>query len=462
MHRNISLLTALILASALSAQYEPPDGSALQGMIVERYYVADANDAADTDGGPGLVEGATTYRVFVDLKAGYKLLTVGGFENHPITMSSSTSFFNNEDRGEAWGYAINDIHLDVNTVAIDSWITIGAASDAHWGVLKTEDPDGNAGVLFPNDGGSTGIPLLANDAASMGLPLDQADGLWAATAVPQVNAVGVAPDLFDPGGSNSYTSSNYAWAVLGGTMAPDTSNRILIGQFTTDGVLSYCLNLFVKIPDSLVCNDPACHNFLIYYANLLPSDTSGTSIANDNIFTHPTLCFDSSVQQADCEGVPGGTALPGTACDDGNADTANDAYAANCDCLGEDCEGTPGGPALPGTPCDDGNTATTNDAWVTGCICEGTVGIDEHTAGTVTIAPNPTRDHVRVSISGTNGARVSFALLDALGRRVAGSDLGIRESGWTGTIDLSPLPQGLYFLDVHLSDAKLTHRIVKL
>ncbi|MBK8500681.1 MAG: hypothetical protein IPL52_18120 [Flavobacteriales bacterium] len=58
MHRTSSLFTALILCSALGAQYAPPDGSALQGLIVERYYIADANDAADTDGGPGLVEGA--------------------------------------------------------------------------------------------------------------------------------------------------------------------------------------------------------------------------------------------------------------------------------------------------------------------------------------------------------------------------------------------------------------------
>ncbi len=36
----------------------------------------------------------------------------------------------------------------------------------------------------------------------------------------------------------------------------------------------------------------------------------------------------------DCEGVPGGTATVGTPCDDGNANTVNDTYDANCNCVG--------------------------------------------------------------------------------------------------------------------------------
>lgn len=461
MKRLITLLLPLAFVPSCFAQYTPPDGSALQGLIVERYYVADANDAADTDGGPGLLEGAVTYRVFVDLLPGYELLTVGGFQNHPMTISTSTTFFNNEDRGEAWGYAINDIHLDVNTVAIDSWLTIGGASDAHWGILKTEDPDGSVAGIQNNDGGSTGTPLLVNDDASAGSPLTVADGLWVPGPPPMVNAVGTAPNLFDPGGDNTYTDANYAWAVLGGVAGPDTTNRILIGQFTTAGVLSYCLNIFVKIPDSLVCPDPACHDFLVYYANLLPTDTGSVSPVDDNIFTRPTLCYESSAPVADCEGVLGGPALPGTACDDGNADTQNDTYTANCDCLGEDCEGTPGGPALPGTSCDDDNPDTSNDMWLTNCDCEGSVGINEHGAAMFTISPNPARDHVRVNIEGLNGAHLSYELLDVLGARVAVQDLGTRTSAWSGTIDMSGLPQGLYFLHVSVGEQRHIERIIK-
>ena len=48
----------------------------------------------------------------------------------------------------------------------------------------------------------------------------------------------------------------------------------------------------------------------------------------------------------DCAGVNNGTALPGTACSDGNANTGNDIWTANCNCVGQviDCVGVPGAP----------------------------------------------------------------------------------------------------------------------
>ena len=78
-------------------------------------------------------------------------------------------------------------------------------------------------------------------------------------------------------------------------------------------------------------------------------------------------------QLVDCQGTPGGSALPGTACNDGNANTGNDTWDANCNCVGQlvDCQGTPGGSALPGTACNDGNANTGNDAWDANCNCVG-------------------------------------------------------------------------------------------
>jgi hypothetical protein len=37
-----------------------------------------------------------------------------------------------------------------------------------------------------------------------------------------------------------------------------------------------------------------------------------------------------------------------------------------------DCQGVAGGSALPGTPCNDGNACTTNDTWTASCQCVGT------------------------------------------------------------------------------------------
>ncbi len=75
----------------------------------------------------------------------------------------------------------------------------------------------------------------------------------------------------------------------------------------------------------------------------------------------------------DCEGVDNGTALPGTACDDGNASTGSDTWTANCECVGiaNDCLGVPGGTTVPGTICNDGNADTGGDMYNANCECIG-------------------------------------------------------------------------------------------
>ena len=461
-----SLLATIVLpfATLLHAQgYAPPDPSGLQGIIIERYYVADANDAADTDGGEGLEEGATTYRVFIDLKPGYKLLTVGGFTDHPIQFSTSTTFFNNDDRGEAWGRDIGANHLNKNTVAIDSWLTIGAASSAHWAVPKAGDADGSVVGGANNDGGSVGTGLLANTASAMGIPLTTADGLLQGVQAPgAVSYVGIMPDLFDSGGSNSYESDDMAWAILGGVEGPDEHNRILIGQFTTAGEFSFCMNVAVKIPEDLVCNDPNCHTFLRFYPELFASDTANAGYVAQNQFAFPALCFNSSDTPLDCENVPGGPAQPGTPCDDGNEETTNDTYAADCSCAGEDCLGIPGGDALPGTPCDDGDPNTVDDTWQSGCLCAGSVGIDELREGlhTLALTPNPADQSVRVVLDGQFHGDVTWSVLDPAGRTLIDRSVGPVPTDWSGNIDTSTLASGMYTLVVRSQGAHLAARFV--
>jgi hypothetical protein len=421
------VLVALAMSGipAAIAQYAPPDPSGFEGIIVETYYVADSVDASDLDGSSAdeLNEGAVTYRVFVDIKPGYKLLTVGGFVNHPLTISTSTIMFNNDDRGEAWGTNINDIHLDKNTVAIDSWLSMGAASDAHWGIPKADDPDGT--ILTSNDGGSTGTPLLVNNTAAMGVPLTVSDGLFAPSVPPLITSVGTAPDMFDAGGSSSYSNDNFAWAILGGVEGPDTTNRILIGQFTTDGTLEFCLNLWLLIPDTLVCNDPNCHDILEFYSTIVPSDTLGGGFIVQNKFSNPTLCYNSASQQIDCLGVPGGSALPGT-------------------------------------PCDDGDPLTDDDSWDSDCNCIGTVGIAEaQPLPGVTVGPNPTRDMVRISIRDAKGQRGKLTLRNAVGQQMMVIDLGILQGDVQRMLDLSSVANGVYTVELQFDAERSVHRVSK-
>ncbi len=105
--------------------------------------------------------------------------------------------------------------------------------------------------------------------------------------------------------------------------------------------------------------------------------------------------------QLDCLGVFGGTAIPGSACndgnpitindtwnlacqcvgtcpvwslplcDDGNPNTINDAPNNLCWCIGWGVNGCADGAYPPGTPCDDMDPLTSNDAWTVDCNCFG-------------------------------------------------------------------------------------------
>lgn len=431
---RIFTAAALISVSLANAQYTPPDPAGFEGIIVESYYVADANDAADTDGGANLADGARTYRVFADLLDGYRLQTVGGFENHPLTFNTTTTFFYNEDRGEAWGTDIPSNRLDQNTVAIDSWLTIGAASDAHWGVLRFEDPDGSIIGGVNNDGGSEGVTggLLVST-ASEGPALTVSDGLYtAAEPVPATpSALGETPTIFNEANGATYSSQDFACGVLndfGGVSSPLPGNKVLLGQFTTDGEFSFCLNLYVKIPTELVCPSLDCHLELVFYADLLEADTAGAGVSGDNKFTHPSLCFNSATAVFDCQGIASGSALVGTPCDDGNPETTNDVWNAACDCVGG-----------------------------------GGTGIDEAAslAALIGVEPNPTTDLLRLSLYELDGEKVSFDLVDATGRSVLFRELGSLSGQWKGTLDLGAFEHGMYLLRFQVGDRFHTERIIK-
>ena len=68
--------------------------------------------------------------------------------------------------------------------------------------------------------------------------------------------------------------------------------------------------------------------------------------------------------------------LPGTACNDSNANTINDVWSANCTCAGTPSTSIAWAwrtdPPLPGTACNDGNANTINDVWSANCTCAGT------------------------------------------------------------------------------------------
>lgn len=223
--------------------------SGLKGIIVERYYVADSMDASVALL-PNLTEGATTYRIYVDMEPGYRFQAVFGSEGHPMKLATTTSFYNHPVHGNNLANLIYDAALPSSTVMLDSWISVGAASSVHVGVLKAHDDTvGNIknvrGVLLNNDA-SCAPPLTAKDGL-MRLPLGK--------EMPRVTALNIdtlLQALKNPSGIPTgfeFITTNGSWACIGGSSNESAhGNRVLIGQFTTTGVFSCILNVQLGKP----------------------------------------------------------------------------------------------------------------------------------------------------------------------------------------------------------------------
>ncbi len=213
----------------------------LEKIIVEKYYVS---TSADSIGSIGILPvGSTTYRVYVDMLPGYRFQALYGNSDHALKINTSTAFFNNEDRGATTANAIANTKLKTNTVALDSWFSVGASAAGQFGVLKSED-NGAANLLTLNS-------LLKNNAAAMGIPLTTQDGNQAGSPE-AVTFVGIDPTggIFDASSlqGNAFQTKDGAISALSGAVGPTAENRILIGQFTTNGVFTFELNIQIGTP----------------------------------------------------------------------------------------------------------------------------------------------------------------------------------------------------------------------
>ncbi len=228
----------------------------LENVIVETYYISDANDTmANIDGGV-LPVGSVTYRIYADLLPGYKFQAGYGVPGHECRFETSTLFFNNEDRGNTTPI-YTKAQSDDNTVMLDSWLSVGAACSGYFGILKSEDDGVNTNV------NSYSPQVLQNNDALAGIPVSVQDGLIQITGrIPEpVTEVGISIpiEVFNNqnDGTNGpvFSTDNGSWAALNGSVGPDSAtNKVLIAQITTDGVFSFKLNIQIGTPTGGVEN----------------------------------------------------------------------------------------------------------------------------------------------------------------------------------------------------------------
>ncbi len=231
----------------------------LDGIIVEKFYKANAADVAGSIG--VLTQGAVTYRIYVDMAPTYSLQAIygnqtgGGTPLHTLMFNTTTTFFNNQDFGSDNAKGIAVARMKNNSNALDTWFSVGASASNQMGVLKSEDTDG-AGTFFPHNP----VGMLTNTTTATGIALTAEDGSIAGTpqAVTYVGLNGgdsVATSIY----AHTFLTTNGSIASLNGSGGPLADNKVLIGQFTTDGVFTFQLNIQIgngTVTENYVANTP--------------------------------------------------------------------------------------------------------------------------------------------------------------------------------------------------------------
>jgi hypothetical protein len=179
--------------------------AALTGFSQLQQVVAEPFEIGDPSAQPA---GTTTYRVYAEFaSATDKLSAVFAIDGcHDLSVATTTSFYNDEFGGVTAATISPALYASFPALEADSWVTISA-----------ENADAT---------GASDIYTLAN------------------TGDPFTESFGFS------GSGSSFALTDGAWFTLATSPAALPSgpmNRVLIGQFTTDGVLSFNLNLQVFV-----------------------------------------------------------------------------------------------------------------------------------------------------------------------------------------------------------------------
>lgn len=219
------MFTALSMAQNADTLFsKSPKG--LEAIVVETYAIH-PQPLSDSNIRGVLTSGFVTYRIFVDLAPGYRLQALYGAPGRPLKISTTTSFFNFPDYGAKAGGDINDRLLNNHNLAFDSWISLGAATQSHLGILKSEDSDGS---------------LLKYSS------LREKDGLIAGK-LPEIHYYNLIPFFFQRQDSFHFEVNNGSWAIYEGVAGQTDSNTVLVAQLTTDGAISLSLNIQLISPE---------------------------------------------------------------------------------------------------------------------------------------------------------------------------------------------------------------------
>ena len=411
----------------------------LEKVIVEKYYISDAKDASVTIGGH-LQAGSTTYRIYVDLKTGSKLIRLFGNQYHDLKFTSDSIFFNHSEYGEIFGYNIVRNNLPENTTALDTWISLGQttsrrAGKVSFGVLKTLDKDGsfiagsnNSDALLTNTDSITGIPLTTADGnitVNVTPPSYSQEGFDGDTTI--FNSL-IKKEFNSLGKNVSLTSISDGIAGI----QPD-SNQILIAQVTTKGKFSFELNLEILDTEGKTITYVAKNS--LDSANTVYSPYLNYPISLECACKDPHY-MEFNPNFLNCE--------DNTKCKTRIVCGCTDSIACNFD------------PAanvnIPALCCYPGKC---NDRDIN-IVCPSILSGSE-----LLLYPNPAEDVLTIQISGNNENEASYALYDSFGM-LKWERNNIHLSGeFSETLDVSGFTSGLYWVRVSVASSIISKLFMK-
>lgn len=443
MVRTITALKHLLACASLCVgamqAFAQPD---IEDVLVEVYYVSDNNDATDETGG-FLAPGSRTYRVFIDLCTGCSMRALYGDSAHPLLIRSTAPFFNNIDRGRTYGHQIANGALDENTAALDSWLTLGAASNQRAGIPKVNDSDGSIIGGVNNDGGSAAIPggLLVNTDPLAGIPLVQQDGLVPSPTgpltPPNFNTTGDDPAVvfFDASNDDTFLTSDFRMGCsTPGVAGPTEENLVLLAQLTTIGELSFTLNVEVQRPDGSI-------------ARYVGKDTLLNGEVPNGLLNYPPTCGCTDPDFLEYD--------PAAGCDDGSCATpivfgcldpeaCNFSSTANFN--------------VPQLCCYDALNCNGLDVEL---VCPQLSIEEQPSPMLITVFPNPTNGPLRIIASGVPDPGIEWTLRDLLGRSLATGYTRITQGAQFFDITLEDLPVGTYSIEFRTEHHRTVSRIMK-
>ncbi len=451
--RKTLLGLGFLFTGVLSTQAQ----NGLEKIIVEKFYVS---NAADSIGSTGVLPvGSITYRLYADMLPNYKfqaLYGVNGASPHELLIKTTTSFFNNEDRGTTSPDGITVNNTKLNTVMLDSWFSAGAAATGKIGVLKSEDNDG--AIVNADD-------ILLNDDTSAGLPLSTHDGMIGGSPE-KVTFVGLGSelDVFDAvsQAGNSFSTSNGSVACLGGSKGPNTENRVLIGQFTTDGVFSFKLNLQIGTPNGGVQK----------YVAENPTDTSEIQISsligsfdpavvNNQLPTVSVIAPDSAIANKEIEITANANDVDGS--------VVSVEFYINDVLIGSDSlapyaitwKAIAGDINVTAKAKDNKGAITTSSAKLIK-VTTGT-GIKDFNNNEVAFSlfPNPVNDLLTIQFNDLALTKAMYKVYSLAGNVVVQKDLGKIAANFQERVDLSKLAAGSYIIAVSTDASTSYKKVVK-